>query len=238
MPSQNHFPLPAGTPIDIHCHRYRAGGGLQILSLDTHELLHSRNQNPIECIPDDCYFSLGIHPWFIDRQDMETACKTLDALQHHPQLLAFGECGLDKCIATPMVRQIQLFSRQLELAERIGKPVIIHCVRAHAELLQLKKSISPSQAWILHGFSGKPALAAQLIEHGCYLSFGKALLQSDARVQQTLVSVPIERLFLETDAADASIETIHAAAATIRSLDPADLCRQIHRNFLSVFLDD
>lgn len=238
MPRENRLLSSVPAPIDIHCHRYSGVGHRQILSRDVHELFQQSVPNPTDWIPADCYFSLGIHPWFIDRQDINTAFQTLEAFQHHPKLLAVGECGLDKCIDTAMSLQTDIFVRQLELAERFGKPIIIHCVRAFAELLQLKKSFPSSQAWILHGFAGKPALAAQLIQHGCYLSFGKALLQIGSRAIQALSAVPGERLFLETDADDVSIDTIYAAAATIRGIELADLRQQIHTNFSNVFLND
>lgn len=192
-----------------------------------------------DAIPNNsCYFSLGIHPWFIERQNIEAAFRTLESLTRHPKLLAIGECGLDKCIDTPMSAQIAVFSRQAQLSEALGKPLIIHCVRAFAELLQLKKRLAPKAAWIMHGFSGKPALAAQLIQHGCYVSFGKALLLTDSRASQALRTAPIDRLFLETDAAGVSIDTIYAAAAKIRGIDTTELRRQVHRNFLTVFFND
>ncbi|MCQ8127093.1 TatD family hydrolase [Methylomonas rivi] len=242
MPQAHLRLASAETLIDIHCHRYHNAGHVQILSRDTHEFFNNprtlTSDSPESLITAAAYFSLGIHPWFIDRQNIDTAFRTLESYRHHPRLIAVGECGLDKCIDTPMIRQIQVFGRQIELAERIGKPLIVHCVRAFAELLQLKKNLAPCQDWIVHGFAGKPALAAQLIKHGCHISFGKAILPTGSQAGQALQNIPIERLFLETDAADASIDTIYAAAATIRGIEPADLRRQIHTNFLNVFLND
>lgn len=223
---------------------------MQILSRDTHELAKSTNevlpkpqtlndQSQANVLPAAGYFSLGIHPWFIEYQNIETAFQTLETFKNHPKLLAIGECGLDRCIDTAMDRQIEIFSRQINWAERNNKPLIVHCVRAFAELLQLKKSLAPSQAWIIHGFSGKPALVRQLIKHGCYLSFGKALLQANPQTSPALQATPIDRLFLETDAAaDISIDTIYAAAAKIRSVDFASLRQHILDNFKRVFLHD
>lgn len=179
-----------------------------------------------------------MHPWFIKHQTIETAFLRLKSCTHHPKILAIGECGLDKCIDTPMSVQIEVFSRQVQLSEELGKPLIIHCVRAFAELLQLKKSLAPTQPWIMHGFTGKPALAAQLIQHDCYISFGKALLQTGSQATLALQAIPLEQLFLETDAAGVSIDTIYAAAAKIRGIDPINLRRQIHSNFINVFFND
>lgn len=241
MPGKTSPPPPAQGLIDIHCHQFSRAGHRQILSRDVHELANDsfdafgQTEDLLTYI---CYLSLGIHPWFIERQNIETAFRTLESFNHHPKLLAIGECGLDKCIDTPMSVQVDVFSRQVQLSEALGKPLIIHCVRAFAELLQLKKSLAPTQPWIMHGFTGKPALAAQLVLHGCYISFGKVLLQTGGQTRLALQAVPIDRLFLETDAADVSIDTIYAAAAKIRGIDPVNLRRQIHSNFLNVFFND
>jgi len=222
---------------------------LQILSRDTHELSNktddilpkpqnSKHQNQADLRLTGDYFSLGIHPWFIELQNIDTAIQTIASFLHHPQLLAIGECGLDKCIDTALDKQIDIFSQQIKLAKQIGKPMIVHCVRAFSELLQLKKQLAPSQAWIIHGFTGKPALAEQLLNHGCYLSFVKALLQSGSQASVALLTTPNDRLFLETDAADAAIDTIYTAAAKIRHVDVACLQQQILNNFQRVFMHD
>lgn len=235
--------------VDIHCHQYRPVGYIQILSRDILECLKNANnillksqtinaQNQTDLLPAACYFSLGIHPWFIEQQNIDTAFQVLESFQYHPQLLAIGECGLDRCIDTALDRQIDIFSRQIAWAERINKPLIVHCVRAFAELLQLKKKFAPNQAWIIHGFGGKPALANQLVKHGCYLSFGKAILKANHPANLALQATPIGRLFLETDAADISIDTIYVAAAKMRGIDIASLRQQILDNFNRVFLHD
>lgn len=222
---------------------------MQILSRDAHELSNkadgilpkpqaSKHQTEADLLLSAGYFSLGIHPWFIELQNTDTAFQTIASFIHHPQLLAIGECGLDKCIDTALDKQIDIFTQQIKLAQQFGKPMIVHCVRAFSELLQLKKHLAPSQAWIIHGFTGKPALAEQLLKHGCYLSFGKALLQSGSQAGMALLTIPNDRLFLETDAADAAIDTIYTAAAKIRHVDIACLQQQILNNFKRVFMHD
>lgn len=241
MPGKTCPTSPAQGLIDIHCHQYSRAGHTQILSRDVHELTNDSIDalgQTETLLTDTCYLSLGIHPWFIERQNIGSAFRTLEFFTQHPKLLAIGECGLDKCIDTPMNVQIDVFSRQVQLSEEIGKPLIIHCVRAFAELLHLKKSLAPSQTWIMHGFTGKPALAAQLIRHGCYISFGKTLLLAGGQTSLSLQAVPIDRLFLETDATDVSIDTIYVAAAKIRGIDFASLRQQIHTNFSNVFFND
>ncbi|CAG1021384.1 D-aminoacyl-tRNA deacylase [Methylococcales bacterium] len=246
---------PDGNLIDIHCHRQTPAGHVQIVSLDTMEfaagpwtpspdlIAPSNNESAAKTLLVDHesrrYFSLGIHPWFIERQDRNLALQTLANASQNPKLLAIGECGLDKCIATPMSLQIEVFTRQIECAEHIGKPLIIHCVKAFNELIQIKKTCKAGPAWIIHGFNANPVLAEQLINQGCYLSLGRALLNPRGKAGQVLTRMPLDRLFLETDAAeDTQIGAIYAAAAKIVGLDIATLQEQIHGNFKRVFLND
>lgn len=220
---------PSSLFINIHCHRPEPGA-ITIVNLDSRDFdrLPSSDQS----------FSAGIHPWFICRQSLDMAFERLQAVSKQSHLLAIGECGLDRAIPTPLPLQVEVFCRQIELAEELGKPLIVHCVRAFDELLRLKKQLSPVQPWIVHGFCGKPALAEQLLRQGCYLSLGKALLQHRAS-QQTMASIDLERVFLETDdATDVSIGEIYAVAAKIRRLDLPDLQRQLVINFQRVFTHD
>lgn len=163
----------------------------------------------------------------------------LETYLNDPGLLAIGECGLDKTVATDLARQIVLFEQHIALSEKWRKPIIIHCVRAYNELLRIKKRCKPKQAWIIHGFNNKPPVAEQLLKHGCYLSLGKALLHPFSNAAKTLETMPLDRLFLETDDADdISISAIYAAAATIAGSSVDDLKQRIFDNFTHVFSNE
>ena len=92
-----------------------------------------------------------------------------------------------------MELQLTVFKAQVRLSEEYGLPLIIHCVKAMDELLGSEKEFRPQQAWIWHGFRGKPEQAMQLLKKGFYLSFGEYY------PDETMQIVPDERLFLETD---------------------------------------
>lgn len=221
--------IQADSYLDIHCHRSAE---------PQHVALVNEELTAFKPIGGRAVCSLGIHPWSIEGQNINNLLETLTFSADYPAVLAIGECGLDRAIATPISQQIDIFSQHILLAERLKKPLIIHCVRAYAEVLQLKKHLQPAQAWIMHGFSGKPALAGQLLQHGCYLSFGQGLLRQGP-AQDSLASTPVDCLFLETDAAhDVSISEIYAVAAKILALDVATLRRQIVANFHRVFMHD
>lgn len=232
--------------INVHCHSRQSSCAIEIVSIDSLEFSTScgnatlttaaRNHDPAEI---QTYFSVGLHPWFIAELNVDDAMLAILSAAADPGLMAIGECGLDRCTATPIAVQIDVFIRQIQIAEQIGKPIIVHCVRAFDELLRIKKQFAPTQPWIIHGFAGKPALAAQLIKHGCYLSFGKVLLDVDHTAVRTAKTIPIERLFLETDAAnDVKIGEIYTSAAKILGLDAAALRRHIVANFKRVFFHD
>ena len=223
--------------INIHYHQDNPDNGWQLRSLDITEI----TANPafissqfIEQQP----VSIGIHPWFIDRQPIEQSLQRLQSLCKPANVIAIGECGLDKCIQTDLGLQIEVFSRQIDLAERLSKPVIVHCVRAFNELLQLHKQLRPAQPWIVHGFVGKAPLARKIVSHGLYVSFGKALLDQHSQAGRALQAIPLEKVFLETDDSAYEISEIYAAAAKILGLDLTTLQLQLVANFQRVFAHD
>lgn len=169
------------------------------------------------------YYSFGIHPCRIEA-DGEAQWTALLQRVEQPSCVAIGEAGLDRLATCSMGRQIGLFERQAHLAEELGKPLIIHCVRAWEELIACRKAIRPKQPWLIHGFRGKAPLANQLLRQGFYLSFGYYFQPEAARAAWP------ERLFLETDEAAVSIQAVYARVAEALAIDLQALCDQIQRN--------
>ncbi|MBS3965370.1 MAG: TatD family hydrolase [Methylomonas sp.] len=224
--------------IDMHCHSDSGDASLCVRSLDVSELAGC-GLPPMGMPGCGRFFSIGIYPWFIERQAVDVALAVLAECCQDERVLAVGECGLDKCISTVFDVQLAVFARQVALSERIGKPLVIHCVRAFNELQQLRKTLSPTQVWIVHGFSGHRVLAEQLVKQGFYLSFGKALLQGGDKIAETLRATPPDRWFLETDeAAGLQIGAVYQAAAKIAGLDSRALQERIYDNFKRVFRYD
>ena len=217
--------------IDVHCHRLKPVDGIQLLNLEL-STFDTESSPPQR-------FSTGIHPWHIDVSTLAQQLAVVEKAAVNPNLLAIGECGLDKAITTPMALQIEILSAQIALAERHRKPLIIHCVKAFNELLQLKRTLAQSQIWIVHGFNAHPVVADQCLKAGCYLSFGHALLRDTSKARASVLQTPIDRLFLETDDRnDVTIGEIYAAAAKILALQPYILQRHIVANFHRVFSHD
>jgi TatD DNase family protein len=145
---------------------------------------------------------------------------------------------LDKRIAIPMDLQQLVFEKQLALAEKYKKPVVIHCVAAFQEVIDIKKRLNVSVPMIIHGFSKNEQVAQQLIANGFYLSFGKYLLRSRSfgtELETVFKGVPNNRFFLETDTVEETIEEVYALAAKYRNIGIEELQKIIENNFQNVF---
>lgn len=178
-------------------------------------------------------YSSGIHPWYLSDVTFEEQLNQLKTYAENPLCIAIGEAGLDKRCETPWETQTRAFKKQIELAEQLQKPLIIHCVKAHQELLPYKKT--NSVPWILHGFNQKQTVGHPLLEHGFYVSFGKALLQEESNASSFIRQVPSDRIFLETDEAEFSIKEIYQAAAKRLDLPLEKLESILQANFDRVF---
>lgn len=208
--------------IDIHTHDTRPSAqALRIVNVYEH----------FDTIPETGWFSAGLHPWHLQEPIDLSPLRTV-AIQ--PNVLAIGECGLDKVCTTDWDLQLSAFTQQIDLANNIGMPLIIHCVRAWEEVITTLKHHKVSVPVIFHGFN-KSNIASRLIDYGYYLSFGKALLSPGSPATAAITSVPADRYFLETDDAHLSITDIYAAAATLRQTEQDDVILQLRQNFKTVF---
>ncbi len=141
----------------------------------------------------EAWYSIGIHPWSTAAPLPDGIFDTLEREVSDSRVVAIGECGLDKKCGGPAEVQEEVFLRQARLAEKTGKPLIIHCVGRYGRLLELHRLVKPTQLWIVHGFTGKAELARQLVAEGFGISLG---LRSDPSLEEML---PAGRVFHETD---------------------------------------
>lgn len=201
--------------IDIHTHRvYKAG----II-----------NSSPSAFSPENKYaYSVGIHPWSLE-EDYSKEWERLQEIAIHPQVLAIGEAGLDKLTEADMKIQEEVFRLQIRLSEEIGKPLIIHSVRTSNEIIEIKKEFKPRVLWIIHGFRGNKNITSQLLDEGFYLSFGEKYQD------ESIIKVPLERMFIETDESDEDIKQIYSKIANTLSMPEKQLYNQMRQNIKEVF---
>lgn len=212
-----------------------------LINTHTHHLTNSSkkildiyNQYPWNFIENDAYYSIGIHPIFIDQSTIE---KDLLTIEHHlldEKCLAIGEIGLDKITPIDLETQTKVFKDQLKIAEQHQIPVIIHCVRAYQEILHIRNEMKLTVPFIFHGFNKNQQLAQQIISNNCLLSFGKNLLQNP-NLQTIFANLSQENFFLENDDSQIPIEEIYSKAAEIRNTSVDEIQNIIQNNFNRIF---
>lgn len=213
---------------------------MQYFNLHTHvytskeDIVELVNQYPQEFDAGLANYSIGIHPLFINQDRLKSDFEILEQKAALPECLAIGECGLDKRSETAFEIQLDVLEKQLLLAEKHQKPVVIHCVHAFQELVQLKNKLKITTPIVIHGFSKKSPLAKQLLDNGFYLSFGKNLLRNP-ELETVFTNTPNDRFFLETDMVEEGIEEVYALAAKYKKITITELQQLISNNFNTVF---
>ena len=216
---------------------------MKFFNLHTHNFTNSDvvlelvNQYPNEFNNTIPFYSIGIHPWHIVEDRIDEDLEIIENKLKENNCLATGECGLDKRIEIPIELQMQVFEKQLALAEKYMKPVVIHCVAAFQELIEIKNRLNISVPILIHGFSKNEQLAKQLINNGFYLSFGKYLLRNP-ELELVFKSIPNNRFFLETDTIEEGIQAVYSLAAKYKNIAIEQLQEQIKSNFEAVFKRD
>lgn len=144
------------------------------------------------------YAAAGIHPEEADAlpPDWEQGLRALLAC---PKVAAVGEIGLDYHYTTDnRERQKALFRREIEIANELSLPVIVHDRDAHEDTFEILSALRPRG--VLHCYSGSAEQARQYAAMGFYLGFGGAATFKNARKPiESARAIPLSQLLLETD---------------------------------------
>ncbi len=176
------------------------------------------------------YFSIGIHPW---DANLQVSILELEKIIQYKNCLAIGECGLDKVIEIDLEIQKKIFISQLDLAVKFQKPVIIHCVKAFDELIEICSLYHSKIPLIIHGFNKSLELGKQLINKGFYISLNHSIFKKE---DVDFSILPFEKLFLETDNNESIIiEEVYQKAAANFQIHEDDLKEKIYSNFVTLF---
>jgi TatD DNase family protein len=175
------------------------------------------------------YFSAGLHPWHVAKQDLKTLAHQLEDLTMHPFCVAIGEIGLDHYYPN-MPAQIDAFTLQVAFAQAKKLPIIIHEVKSMQGLQKILKNFS--EPIILHGYNGHIETWEQLnFNNKTYVSFGKQALHGSKKLIDTIQQIPSNRFFIETDQLNIPISHLYQLISEIRSEPMADLQTQLFQNF-------
>jgi TatD DNase family protein len=211
------------------------------IDIHTHHVIHTDdtvrvvNLYPGDAIPafsGKNFYSVGLHPWKIKSEKENTLHLQImeDALEFDHVIFA-GECGLDKITGAGFEEQRRVLLAQMILAEDYQKPLIIHCVRAYYEIIELYNSYRPTVPWIFHGYSGNLEITEQLANKQFLFSFGKILFNAKARAVESFRQLPLEKVFLETDEFNKPVSAVYAKAAEIKNITVKELKEAIWENF-------
>lgn len=194
--------------------------------------------------------TVGVHPHDAAKAD-ETTISRLEALLEHPKVVGIGEIGLDYHYDfSPREKQRQVFSAQLELAARAGKPVVIHTREAWEDTFGLlEQHFRKESGGVMHCFTGGVGEAERCLALGFHLSFAGIVTYPKATdVQAAAKVVPLNRLLAETDAPYLApaphrgkrnepawvVETVRRLAE-LRGETVAEVAEATTRNFAALF---
>lgn len=148
---------------------------------------------------DFIYACVGVHPHDAAKVPKDYL-RELEELAKHPKVIAIGEIGLDYYYEfSDRKIQQKVFLEQLELAESLNLPVVIHNRDAHQDTLNTLRKSAPIKG-LMHCYSGSLELARELLKLGFYFSFGGVITFKNAKKPKEVASqLPLDRILLETD---------------------------------------
>ncbi len=149
-------------------------------------------------------FAVGLHPLDVEKWSPELGEKILYLAQSDRRVVAIGEMGLDFYKADNIQHQKEVFTAQLEIAQQLEKPVIIHCrdaaVAMKETLQNFNRRNQQAVRGVMHCWSGTPEETQWFLDLGFYISFsGITTFKNAKQVHASAKIVPRDRLLIETD---------------------------------------
>ena len=197
---------------------------------------------------DFVYAAVGWHPEDVDKLS-EEAYAEMEKLAEHPKCVAIGEIGLDYYWdASHKEEQKELFRRQIELALKLGKPVIVHDREAHGDSFDIVCDY-PELRGVFHCYSGSAEMAQELLKRGWYLGFDGPITYKNARKALEVLEIcPLDRIVIETDSPyltpvpnrgkrndSRQLEFVAAKIAEIKGISPEEVADITMLNGRSLF---
>jgi len=154
--------------------------------------------------------AFGIHPWYAnDNIDITP----VERYSKQNRTIAIGEIGLDfsEEIKADREAQIRLFRAQVEFAISQNLPVLIHCRKAHNEMLGILQQYQNRIRGVMHSFSGNQEMLSKFLSLGLYISFSGAVTRTHAKkYHKNAKNLPEDRILFETDAPAISTQSVRA----------------------------
>jgi len=252
--------------IDSHCHlqderfdgirgavieRARAAGIIKMVCCGTSEKDWAKDKALAGEYPDLIIPSFGLHPWYVKERSGDWLRNMERVLRELPS--GVGEVGLDHVVAKEAgerQEQREVFVTQLELAQKLNRPVSIHCRRAWESLQEALELVGPlSAGGIVHSYSGGPEMLPILQKYNLAVSFSGSITRTNnIRGHRAVQAVPLEMLLVETDSPDilpegkeglnepANLLQVIKAVSDIRGISEAEVARITAENARRIFM--
>ena len=244
-----HFPDYA-EDLDAILDRARAAGVRGMVTIGTDRETNRAVTALVKRVP-DVWATVGIHPHDAG-EAAEADFEEMERLAgEEPKVVGFGEMGLDFFRdLSPREVQEKVFRRQIDIARRARKPIIVHCRDAHAETLAvLTDERAGETGGVMHCFSGNVEIARRCLDLGFYISLAGPVTYKNARALPEVARfVPGDRLVIETDCPylpptpyrgkrnePAFVALTAACIAGLRGADPEALCDALTANAAKLF---
>lgn len=210
-------------------------------------------------VHDNIWATVGFHP--VDNKEEVFEVENYEELAHHSKVVAIGECGLDYHHPTEdgymdddeKERQVSLFRRQIELAIRVRKPLMLHgrpskgSMDAYEDMLSVLGDYKERVKGNVHFFVGEIYIAEQFVELGFTMSF-PGVITFAKELEKTVAHVPIEHIHAETDSPYATpapyrgkrnsplyLPLIAITLADIKKMDLEDMKERLLENARNIF---
>lgn len=203
---------------DTHCHIYdlkyiegaieviktSISNGVDLFMIPGDNLINSRKAVELANMFEQVYCAIGVHPSDVMDLDIEEAIKELKEIyKTSNKIKAIGEIGLDKYWIKEenvITKQKEFFIKQIELANELHLPIIIHNREAHLETLEILKKYPPLYGGVMHCFSGSVECMKEIIKLGLYIGLDGPVTYKNALVpKEVALNCPLDRLLVETD---------------------------------------
>jgi len=148
------------------------------------------------------FAAIGLHPIHSNEEDFDRE-KYKSLAVSNKKVIAIGEIGLDYYREYELFKdkQKEVFLEQLSLAKELNLPVILHCRKAHQNLIEILKSKIKNQKskinGVVHCFTGNWQQAKEYLKMGFYLGFNGIIYKMD--LKEVIEKTPLEKILIETD---------------------------------------
>ena len=147
---------------------------------------------------ENVYLSIGYHPSEADITTEEDLEELKKLAKENPKVIAIGEIGLDyHWVKDNKDKQIELFKKQIEIAKELNLPLVIHSRDAFQDTFDILKE--SKHVGVIHCFSGNKENARDYLSIGFYLGIGGVLTFKNTNLKDTLLTIPVDKILLETD---------------------------------------